>query len=174
MSGINGIRTCPVTPGAVHSYWLYPLYYEGNDLEQFAKILKQEQVLGSIGYTVKPIYLCAESLTAKKTYGNSEYPFTWKDVEKNYEYKEGLCPKAEGALKHLFCINLNECWTRERIENRGRDPQELRDVEYSNGRSSAKDQRDRTGKGSPRQRINKKIRVGIIGCADGQHAFDRL
>ena len=89
-------------------------------------------------------------LDGKKTYGNSEYPFTWKDVEKNYEYKEGLCPKAEGALKHLFCINLNECWTRERIEKTAEGIRKsCAGVEYSNGRSSAKDQRDRTGKGSP-------------------------
>src|SRR3989338_9593164 len=29
ISGIEGIRTCPVTDGAKHSYWSYPIYYEG-------------------------------------------------------------------------------------------------------------------------------------------------
>lgn len=166
LSGINGIRTCPVTPGAVHSYWLYPLYYEGNDLEQFAKTLKQEQVLGSIGYTVKPIYLCAESLTAKKTYGNSGYPFTWKDVKKNYEYKEGLCPKAERALKHLFCINLNECWTRERIEKTAEGIR--KSCLLINGKAAGPApkavaiEKEKTAPSAVTK--TKKIRVGIIGC----------
>lgn len=166
LSGIDGIRTCPVTPGAVHSYWLYPLYYEGNDLEQFAKALKQEQVLGSIGYTVKPIYLCAESLTAKKTYGNSGYPFTWKDVEKNYEYKEGLCPKAEGALQHLFCINLNECWTRERIEKTAEGIRKgclaMNDKAASPARKPLAIENEKTVPSAAHK--TKKIRVGIIGC----------
>lgn len=166
LSGINGIRTCPVTPGAVHSYWLYPLYYEGNDLEQFAKILKQEQVLGSIGYTVKPIYLCAESLTVKKTYGNSGYPFTWKDVEKNYEYKEGLCPKAEGTLKHLYCINLNECWTRERIEKTAEGIRKsclaMHDKAVSPAQKPIDIEKEKTVPSAAHK--TKKIRVGIIGC----------
>ncbi len=165
LSGINGIRTCPVTPGAVHSYWLYPLYYEGNDLEQFAKILKQEQVLGSIGYTVKPIYLCAESLTVKKTYGNSGYPFTWKDVEKTYEYKEGLCPKAESALKHLFCINLNECWTRERIEKTAEGIRKSCSVMNKDAVPAQKPVTIEKEKAAPSAtHRTKRIRVGIIGC----------
>ncbi len=166
LSGIDGIRTCPVTLGAVHSYWLYPLYYEGNDLEQFAKVLKQKQVLGSIGYTVKPIYLCAESLTAKKTYGKSGYPFTWKDVEKNYEYKEGLCPKAEATLKHLFCINLNECWTRDRIEKTAEGIR--KSCLAMNIKTAGPAQKpvviesEKTVPSAPNK--TKKIRVGIVGC----------
>ena len=117
LSGISGIRPRPVTDGGIHSYWLYPVHYNGSDLEAFARELEKENVKASIGYTVKPIYLCSETLTAHKTYGNSQYPFSWKDVTQKYEYKEGLCPKAEEALKHLICISLNECWTREQIEN---------------------------------------------------------
>jgi hypothetical protein len=64
----------------------------------------------SAGYTGKPIYLCTEALTEKKTYGSSQCPFTCRCTEKEYEYREGLCPRAEEALRHLICIPLNESW----------------------------------------------------------------
>lgn len=165
LSGIEGIRVAPITPGAVHSYWLYPLYYEGNDLEQAAKALKDEKVLGSIGYTVKPIYRCAESLMSRKTYGNSGYPYTWKDVTSAHEYNEGLCPKAEEALKHLFCINLNECWSRERIEKTAEGIRKVCSARSGKIAAAPKPVDAGKEKATPVQvKDTKKIRIGIVGC----------
>jgi perosamine synthetase len=117
LSKIDGLTPAPVTPGAQHSYWLYPIAVdESIDAELLAKEVKGENVWVSVGYTGKPIYLCTEALTAKKTFGQSECPFTCKNTAGSYDYKEGLCPKAEKTLKHLLCLPIDESWTREKVK----------------------------------------------------------
>lgn len=164
LSGVNGIRTPPVTEGGAHSYWCYPLYIEGNDLERFAGDLKKEHISGMAGYTVKPIYLCSESLVSQKTYGDSRYPFSWKDVEKAYEYKEGLCPNAEEILKHLFCLTFNECWSRKKIEHAAEIIKKSILAGMS-GKSPVSSQplEPKTPEAQPREAA-QKIRIGIVGC----------
>src|SRR3989338_1281579 len=166
LSGTPGIRTAPVTGGAGHSYWLYPLYLETVDINKFAEEMKKENQWVSAGYIVKPIYLCAESLTAKKTYGQSGCPFTCKYTDKEYEYKEGLCPRAEEALRHLICIPLNESWSKEQVERVSeavkRSISRLGGVEAKTPIvvSSGKEPVAEHSKAGS----NKKVRIGIVGC----------
>src|SRR5215471_6176357 len=114
LKGIEGVRVAPVTPGAKHTYWLYPMALTGVDTALFAAELRKADIHVGLGYTGKPIYLCSESLTAKKTYGDSQFPFSASD--KSYEYKEGLCPRAEKTLESLICVPLNEGMSRSQIE----------------------------------------------------------
>lgn len=107
LSAIDGVEPAPVTPGANHSYWLYPMLVRGVSAEDVAAEMIRQKVWVSAGYTGKPIYLCSESLTAKKTFGLSQWPFTC-NADTTYEYQEGLCPNAEDALKHVVCIPLDE------------------------------------------------------------------
>lgn len=166
LKGVPGIRTPQATNGSVHSYWLYPLYFvDADSMEKVGAAMKKAWIAGSVGYTVKPIYLCAESLTQKKTYGNSQYPFTWKDVEKQYEYKEGLCPKAEETLKHLYCISMHECWTRSDVEKAAsiiRENCSLEDNNSSQPIAEAAPGRLKTEK--TQTKATSKTRVAIIGC----------
>src|SRR5439155_12448925 len=111
---INGIQTAPTTPGAKNSFWLYPMRVTGIDPHVLAAEMKKGRINVTVGYTGKPIYLCTESLTAKKTYGSSQYPFSAFPTK--YEYKEGLCPRAEKALSELICIPLDESWNRQQVE----------------------------------------------------------
>jgi dTDP-4-amino-4,6-dideoxygalactose transaminase/predicted dehydrogenase len=115
LSGIEGVEPAPVTSGAQHSYWLYPVRVSG-DAEAVAAEMIKRKLWVSAGYTGKPIYLCSESLTAKKTFGSSEWPFTCNPGT-TYDYVEGLCPKAEEALKHLVCIPLDESRDRDYVEH---------------------------------------------------------
>jgi perosamine synthetase len=115
LSRIDGVEPAPVTAGAKHSYWLYPMRVNGVSAEEFASEMVRQKVWVSAGYTGKPIYLCSESLTAKKTYGDSEWPFTCNPGI-TYEYKEGLCPRAEESLKHVVCIPLDESHDLEYVE----------------------------------------------------------
>ena len=161
LSGTPGIRTAPVTGGAGHSYWLYPLYLETADINKFAEEMKKESQWVSAGYTVKPIYLCAESLTAKKTYGQSGCPFTCKYTDKEYEYKEGLCPRAEEALRHLICIPLNESWDKQQIES----VSEAVKKSMSRLAGETKQEAIQIASSPPAPRNDKnKIRIGIVGC----------
>jgi dTDP-4-amino-4,6-dideoxygalactose transaminase/predicted dehydrogenase len=114
LTGIEGVRTAPTTPGAKHTYWMYPMELNGYNIQAVGAELRKGRVFGFIGYTGKPIYLCTESLTAKKTYGTSQFPFSASD--KVYEYKEGLCPRAEETVGNLICLPLDESWNRQEAE----------------------------------------------------------
>jgi dTDP-4-amino-4,6-dideoxygalactose transaminase/predicted dehydrogenase len=117
LSDVKGVTPAPITPGAQHSYWLYPVSVDKNiDINLLAKEILKQKIWVSAGYIGKPIYLCSEALSAKKTHGQSQCPFTCKFVETDYEYNEGLCPRTEEALKHLICLSFDESWTKEDIK----------------------------------------------------------
>jgi perosamine synthetase len=118
LSNIDGVKPAPVTDGAQHSYWLYPISVDkAIDINVLAKAMLEEGVWVSAGYIGRPIYLCSEALSAKKTYGQTQCPFTCKYVTKEYEYKDGLCPSAEEALRHLICFPFDESWDKARIKH---------------------------------------------------------
>jgi perosamine synthetase len=112
---VDGVRVAPVTSGATHSFWLYPMRVDGVDAQSLAQEMRKEKIDVETGYIGKPIYLCAESLTAKRTYGDSQWPFTCNGAI-TYEYKEGLCPRAEELLQDLICIFIDESWTKQEVE----------------------------------------------------------
>jgi len=107
LNGIDGVEGPAVTPGATHSYWLYPMRVSGVPAEALAAEMSRQKVFAMAGYTGKPIYLCSDSLTAKRTYGDSQWPFN-SNPGVTYEYHEGLCPIAEQDLQYLVCIPLDE------------------------------------------------------------------
>ncbi len=169
---IRSIRPAPVTPGAEHSYWLYPMRVDGVDIDLFAKEMRTQKVAVLPGYTGKPIYLCSESLTAKKTYGDSQCPFTCGWTNKTYDYKEGLCPRAEEALEHLICIPWDESW------NSGDVQRVAKAIVKCMNTLQAKDlslpSKAIVNELSPvdttpsalltAQRQNHTVRIGIVGC----------
>lgn len=169
LSHVEGINPAPVTPGALHSYWLYPISVDKSiDNDLLAKAIVKDNVWVSAGYTGKPIYLCSEALSAKKTYGQSQCPFTCKYTDADYEYKEGLCPRAEEALQHLICVPFDESWRKEDIK-RAADtisrcihkflrqgisvlPSETKEAGFV-----------KTSLASTRSET-KSVRIGIVGC----------
>ena len=162
IANIPGIVPAPVTPGAKSSYWIYSLGLKSNDLERFAKKMKEQKIGVGAGYTGKPIYLCSESLANKKTFGTSQFPFSPKVTDQVYEYKEGLCPRAEEALKHLICISLDESWDKARVE---RTAQAIRNcLEPASVSVSVDMKKMQPPMSVPQAEENKKIKVGIIGC----------
>jgi perosamine synthetase len=162
LSDVPEIVTPPVTNGASHSYWLFPIYIKQGDIESLAKNMTNAGFWCGAGYTGKPIYLCTESLTAKKTYGTSQFPFNSAFASKAYDYVEGLCPKAEEALKHLVTMPWDESWDDERVKKAaatlknllGRSPQAT--IQAVPKTVAA------TSTASPTSA--KALRIGIIGC----------
>ena len=112
---IEGIKPAPVTEGGVHSYWAYPLWISSGATDAFAKALTAEGVPSGAGYIGKPIYLCTEALTSKKTYGTSHCPFDCPHTAREIEYVEGMCPETENALNHMVTFSFNENYTEEEI-----------------------------------------------------------
>jgi dTDP-4-amino-4,6-dideoxygalactose transaminase/predicted dehydrogenase len=115
VAGIDGVSPLATTPGALSSYWTYPLLVHDGNAAALADRMRVHKVRASGGYIGKPMYLCSESLAAKKTFGTSQWPFTCNEPEVTYEYKAGLCPKAEEGLDRLLTLPLDESWTSERV-----------------------------------------------------------
>ena len=161
LAGTPGIELAPVTVGATHSYWLYPLLTTTADGNQIVKLIRREGLYATLGYTGKPIYLCSESLTAKKTYGTSEWPFSAAPDGVMHEYVEGLCPRAEETLPRLVCIPVDESWTRGDVDRavgaiRAAVESPMVGVTHVSPGESLR-QRDAAGE-------ERRVRVGIIGC----------
>jgi perosamine synthetase len=163
---ISEIIPAPITEGAEHSYWLYPLYLKSGKIEAFAKSMTAGGFWCGAGYTGKPIYLCTESLTAMKTYGTSKFPFESTYAGKKYEYKEGLCPKAEETLQHLVSMPWDESWSEERLLKAFRIMKEtLASLSGSTSISvSEKPKEEVVIKVQESTQSTKKIRMAIIGC----------
>lgn len=168
LAGVAGITPAPVTPGAEHSFWLYPIRVDGVDPRRVADAMKAAGFFVLLGYTGKAIYLCSESLTSKKTYGKSEWPFTVRQATKTYEYKEGLCPRAEELLTHLLCMPWDESWSDASVERAAAALIEsVRVARVAGASGSALPQAARqeappalaAAPGSV-----PKLRVGIVGC----------
>ena len=162
ISDIPEITPAPVTPGAKSSYWIYPFALKGGDLDGFAQKMKSRGIGVGAGYTGKPIYLCSESLTGKKTFGDSQFPFNSKVTDRVYEYKEGLCPVAEKALKHLICLPMNECWDKALLEKTAEAIRQCVGAVPSTTKTDVRVQRPVSAQ--PKANENKKARIAIIGC----------
>jgi perosamine synthetase len=159
ISDVIGIRPAPVTAQGQSSYWLYPLYLEAGDGAAFTQELIKNKVWASYGYTGKAIYLCSEALTNKKTFGESHFPFSIGVTNKSYEYKEGLCSKAEETLKHLICISLDESWEKSNVEHAAKV---IRSYFNKTEAKQAPIEKAIVAPQSPS--LEKKIKIGIIGC----------
>lgn len=162
ISDLPGLRPAPVNSQGESSYWLYPLYLESGDGEAFCKELIKNKIWASYGYTGKPIYLCSEALAGKKTFGDSHFPFSIGVTNKSYDYKEGLCPKAEEILKHLICIPMDESWDKSRIEHTAKTIRLYFNLMKNSGAVLTEPQTVTLK--SHLSSENQKLRVGIVGC----------
>jgi dTDP-4-amino-4,6-dideoxygalactose transaminase/predicted dehydrogenase len=166
LSRIEGVAPAPVTAGAKHSYWQYPMRVDGVSAEEFANEMIRQKVWVSAGYTGKPIYLCSESLAAKKTYGDSEWPFNCNPGT-TYEYTEGLCPRAEEILKHVICIPLDEGRDRQYVERVAAAVSSTMKKLVAGAVSATPVQVSGSPSSSRRataKMSSPKIRVAIVGC----------
>ena len=116
LAGLEGVIPAPVTPGAEHTYWQYPVRLSAGDPQALAAALRAAGIPSLPGYTGKPIYLCSDSLRAKKTYGSSQFPFGSDYEAGAHTYDEGLCPNAERLLDHLLTIQWDESWSRRDVD----------------------------------------------------------
>lgn len=117
LRGLDGLLPCPVTEGAEHSYWLYAFRISSHDPQAFVRALRAEGIPAAWGYTVKPIYLCTEALSGKRTFGSSSYPLGPPFHDGRLEYAEGLCPVAERELLSIGTLRIYETWTAADIED---------------------------------------------------------
>lgn len=112
LSDIDGVRPAPVTPGATHSYWAYPLYLETIDVNTFVTELKGLGIPAAVHMST-PLYLSAKALSTGCVYGSSRCPFLC--ARPGIEYRKGDCPEAERLTEHLVALWLTENWSEDQI-----------------------------------------------------------
>jgi dTDP-4-amino-4,6-dideoxygalactose transaminase len=115
IAGLPGVAGAPVTPGGEHTYWTYPLRVTHWTPQRFAEALTAEGVPAGAGYIGKPIFLCAEALAERRTFGASQFPFSALPADRQVDYSEASCPRAQDALDHMVTLNLNENYTEDDI-----------------------------------------------------------
>lgn len=163
---VDGIAPAPVTPEATSSYWVYPTVVAGGNAAAVAEAMRAHKLWASGGYIGKPIYLCSESLAAKKTFGTSGWPFTCHEPDVTYEYKAGLCPRAEAELDRLLTIPLDESWTREKVLHAGEVIARCFEGRPASGKRPRAASRETSGPDpvSAGPRAAPRLRAAIIGC----------
>jgi dTDP-4-amino-4,6-dideoxygalactose transaminase len=117
LAEVGGVQPAAVTPGSEHGYWAYPLRTGRLDALGFGEALRAEGVGNMPGYIGRPIYLCAEALAAKRTYGRSRFPFDSPYTDRRIEYAEGLCPLTDEGLRHLCTLGFNENYSEQDIRD---------------------------------------------------------
>lgn len=117
---IPGVAPAPVTPGSEHSYWAYPLGLDEWDSTAFAEALTAEGIWSKAGYIGRPIFMCAEACVAKKTYGDSGFPFESAYTNRKIEYTEDMCPNVYRVLRRMTIVGLHENYAASDIEDMAR------------------------------------------------------
>ncbi len=108
---LDGIVPAPVTPGATHSYWSYPMRVTGYSNETFARALNAEGIGASAGYIGDPIFQCSAALAEHRTYGDSRFPFFSPYTDRTFEYADDMCPRTRELLGQLVMLSFNEQYT---------------------------------------------------------------
>lgn len=112
--GAPGVEPPPVTRGGKHTYWSYPLRIAG-DADTFAQALRAEGISAGAHYIGEPIFLCMEALANRVTFGDSHHPLDGCHSGRQIEYKKGLCPRTEEALRQMVTLGIHEHMSREDI-----------------------------------------------------------
>ncbi|MEW6744520.1 MAG: DegT/DnrJ/EryC1/StrS family aminotransferase [Planctomycetota bacterium] len=107
---LSGVATPPIEPEARHSYWKYCLRVDAQRVsggaEGMGKILKEHGIASAPRYIQKPAFMC-EIFAARRTFGNSHYPFTLARPEA-IDYSPERFPGTFKALEQVLVLPWNE------------------------------------------------------------------
>lgn len=106
--GIPGVLPPPVTPGAKHSYWGFPMQVTGCTTDDFAAALEKEGIPCGARYIGEPIFRCMDALANKVTYGNSHHPLDGCHGGRILDYGKGMCPRTEEMLHRMVNLYVHE------------------------------------------------------------------
>ncbi len=102
---------------SVHNYWKYCVRTaESLDPEavlELARLLKEQDVLASPRYIVKPAFMC-EVFQKRRTFGKSGFPFTLAHPNA-VDYRPERFPGTYRALERILVIPWNDRYTEEDV-----------------------------------------------------------
>lgn len=118
LEGLPGIDTPWVHSANVHTYWKYCLRVDGNVVTGGAvglgKLLKDRQITCAPRYIQKPAFMC-EVFRDRRTFGNSQYPFTLARPEA-IDYRPERFPNTFAALESALVLPWNENYVEKHID----------------------------------------------------------
>ena len=111
--------TCPQSrAGDVHVYWKYPLRVDSRTISGGAvamgERLAKRGIASAPRYIKKPAFEC-EIFARRRTFGQSEYPFTLATPEA-VDYRAERFPGTFDALRSVLVLPWSECYTEEHVE----------------------------------------------------------
>lgn len=111
LADVPAMRPPYVPANTRHSWWLYMLRVDeaeaGVSAREFGEALAAEGVPCWVQYIIEPLYM-SPMFTERRTYGVSGHPLAEFGRQ---EYRHGLCPNAERALRDVIAIWWNENYT---------------------------------------------------------------
>lgn len=118
LSGLDGIHTPFIQPGAVHTYWKYCLRVDKEKVEGgavgLAAKLKQRNIACAPRYIQKPAFMC-QVFQQQRTFGESRWPFTLARPEV-LNYRPSNFPQTFAALEQVLVLPWNENYTAQHVD----------------------------------------------------------
>ena len=118
LAGIRGIRPFPVLPDATCVYWKFGLLVDAGVIPDgaigLAKLLKARGISSAPRYIQKPAFMC-EIFQKRRTFGNSQFPFTLARPEV-LNYSREQYPETFAGLEHTLVLPWNERYTAEHVD----------------------------------------------------------
>jgi dTDP-4-amino-4,6-dideoxygalactose transaminase len=118
ISGIPGIRPFPETPDSSNVYWKYCLIVDPRVVPDgavgLARALKVHGISSAPRYIQKPAFMC-EIFQKRRTFGNSQYPFTLARPEA-LQYGREHYPHTFEGLEHTLVLPWTETYTKAHVD----------------------------------------------------------
>jgi len=118
LTGLEGLATPYVCEGAIHSYWKYCLWVDGERVPggpvALGAKLKDQNIATAPRYIQKPAFQCAV-LRDQRTFGDSRFPFTLARPEA-VDYSPGLFPGTFEFLDRVLVLPWNERYEEQHVD----------------------------------------------------------
>ena len=105
LSGWEGVKPAPVTPGGYHVFWAYPLFLEDMCVGDFLNKMKANHIPAG-KHMAMPVYFQAASLQQSEI-----------TTDAGHAHDGKACPKAESLHNHLAILWINENWEEKQIQH---------------------------------------------------------
>lgn len=118
---IQGVEPPHVRDDVKHVYWTYGARVIEDELgitkDEFRELLLEEGIKAE-GYCPIPVHL-QKVIKENRGYGGGEFPFKspYYDSERQIEYSEGLCPKAEDLSKKDLLLPVYQTLTKNELND---------------------------------------------------------